>query len=207
MRLQSPNSHEPSQSRSGLILALYGGMGLIALLLSAGRGDPDIYRIEDVSTPGRLLLVSPVLGIALGLAVVALSRLAVRRFGWARSLHTDFRHLLGPLSQREIIVLALASSVGEELLFRGALDPMVGLVPQAIIFALLHVGPGLRFLPWTAAALVLGLAFGLLHRTTGDLGGPIVAHFVINYLNLGYIAKVALPAAPEAERSAGSPSS
>lgn len=180
-------------SRSGLILALYGGMGLIALMVSAGRGDPDIYRIEGISTLPRLL-VSPLAGLALGLAVVALSRLAVRHFDWARSLHTDFRNLLGPLAHREIVILALASSIGEELLFRGALEPIVGVWVQALVFALLHVGPGLRFLPWTLSALVLGLLFGALHRVTGDLGGPIVAHVAINYLNLAFIARVALPA-------------
>jgi uncharacterized protein len=203
MRLPT-QSHEPAMSRAGLILALYGGMGLVALLLSAGRGDPDIYRIEGVSTPGRLL-VSPLLGLLVGLAVVVLSRLAVRRFAWARSLHTDFKHLLGPLSQREILVLALASAVGEELLFRGALAPILGVWPQAVIFALLHVGPGVRFLPWTLSAFVLGLAFGLLHQATGDLGAPIVAHFLINYLNLGYIARVAMPIEPAAEPAAGAP--
>jgi membrane protease YdiL (CAAX protease family) len=192
-------------TRSGLILALYGGMGLLALMVSAGRGDPDIYRIEGVSTPSRLLL-SPLLGAAIGLTVVVLSRMAVKHFQWAQSLHTDFKHLLGPLASREIVVLALASAAGEELLFRGALDPIVGLWAQALIFAVLHVGPGVRFLPWTASAFVIGLLLGALHRATGDLGGPIVAHFVINYLNLGYIARVSLPSpsreAPSAPEAA-----
>src|SRR5688500_366962 len=116
MRLPATHSHEPLSNRAGLILALYGGMALVALLVSAGRGDPDIYRIEGVSTTAGLL-VSPVLGVAIGLSVVALSRLAVRRFAWARQLHNDFRHLLGPLTGREIAVIALASAVGEELLF------------------------------------------------------------------------------------------
>src|SRR5690606_22951868 len=141
MRLPKSHSHEPVSTRAGLILTLYGGMGLLALLVSAGRGDPDIYRVEPIST-GSLLLLSPVLGLALGILVVSLSRLAVRRFPWARSLHNDFRDLLGPLSQREILVLALASAAGEELLFRGALQPIVGIWPQALIFALLHIGPG-----------------------------------------------------------------
>jgi membrane protease YdiL (CAAX protease family) len=190
-------------TRAGHVLALYGGMGLIALVISGGGGDPDIYRLEAVSTTGRLLL-SPLLGLAIGVAFVALSRLAVRRWEWARRLHTDFRHLLGPLSQREIVVLALASAVGEELMFRGALQPLLaswgggaftGVVGQAIVFALLHVGPGVRFLPWTASSLAIALVFGALYQLTGDLGGPIVAHFAINYLNLGYIARVEHPGA------------
>jgi hypothetical protein len=34
-----------------------------------------------------------------------------------------------------------------------------------------------------------------LFEFCGDLGGPIAAHFTINYLNLHYIARVELPEA------------
>lgn len=173
-------------------MALYGALALIGLLISAGRHDLDIYRIEGTSTGLRLAL-SPLVGVAFGLAIVFLSRLATHQFDWARRLHRDFRGILGVLTAKEILVLALASSIGEELLFRGALQPWVGLWPQAIIFALLHIGPGLRFLPWTAAAFVMGLAFGLVFELTGDLGGPIIAHFTINYMNLHFISRVEIP--------------
>jgi membrane protease YdiL (CAAX protease family) len=189
-------------TRSGLVIGLYGGLALAALLISAGREDVDIYRIQEVSTPYRLVL-SLVLGLVVGFAIVALSRLASRRFAWARLLHSDFRSLLGPLSGREILVLALASSIGEELLFRGALQPWIGIWPQALIFALLHVGPGVRFLPWTLSALVLGVLFGYMFQCMGDLGGPIVAHFTINYMNLHFIVRSDPPAMDTAPRPAG----
>jgi membrane protease YdiL (CAAX protease family) len=89
------------------------------------------------------------------------------------------------------VILALVSSIGEELLFRGALLPWFGVWIQGIVFALLHVGPGRRFLPWTVSALVLGIAFGWLAVWTGNLGGPIAAHFAINFLNLRYIVRAA----------------
>jgi membrane protease YdiL (CAAX protease family) len=197
LRLSGPTNHS-GLSRSGLILALYGALALLAILISAGRGDLDIYRLDESLPPSRLLL-GPVIGVAVGLGVVFLSRLAVHRFDWARRLHLDFRGILGHLSQREIIVLALASSVGEELLFRGALQPWLGLWPQAVIFALLHIGPGLRFLPWTVSAFVVGIVFGYMFEWTGDLGGPIAAHFTINYLNLQFISRVDLPAPPETQ--------
>lgn len=175
-------------SRAGLILSLYGALALLALLISAGRDDIDIYRIEGRST-SLFLALSPLIGLAVALAVVFLSRFAVHRFEWARRLHTDFRSLLGPLSGREILILAVASAVGEELLFRGALQPMIGIWPQAVVFALLHIGPGTRFLPWTLSAFAVGLVFGWLFHATGDLGGPIVAHFAINFMNLHFIAR------------------
>jgi len=119
----------------------------------------------------------------------ALTRVATSRFQWARELHSSFKDLLGPLTGREIVILALASSIGEELLFRGALQPWLGVWVQAMVFALPHVGPGKRFLPWTASAFVLGVAFGWLAEWTGNLGAPIAAHFAINFLNLRYIVR------------------
>lgn len=165
-------------------------MALVALVIAAGRGDPDVYRFGAL--PHWLLLAGPMAGVAVGLGVVGLTRIATRRFAWARHLHVSFHDLLGPLTGREIVILALASSIGEEFLFRGALLPWLGPWWQAVVFALLHVGPGKRFLPWTLSALVLGMGFGWLTVWTTNLGAPIAAHFLINFLNLRYI--VAEPA-------------
>jgi membrane protease YdiL (CAAX protease family) len=188
----SPETTPPAPlSRASLVIGLYGAMGIVAFVIASGLGDPDLYRLGGTPTAARLV-VGPALGVALGLAVVAMTRLETRRFQWARELQASFRDLLGPLSAREIVILALASSIGEELLFRGALLPWLGIWVQAIVFALLHVGPGRRFLPWTIHAFALGLAFGALALATGNLGGPIAAHFTINFLNLRYI--VAAPA-------------
>jgi membrane protease YdiL (CAAX protease family) len=168
------------------VIGLYAAMGIVALLIGAGRGDPDLYRLGGSPAPWQLG-IGPALGFAIGLGVVGLTRVATRHFAWARDLHTSFRDLLGPLSGREIVILALASSIGEELLFRGALLPWFGVWAQAAVFAVLHIGPGRRFLPWTASALVLGVVFGWLAQWTGNLGGPIAAHFTINFLNLRFI--------------------
>lgn len=185
---------QPPHSRATLVLGLYGGLALFGLLLAAGRGDADVYSPYDRAAWWHL--ASPLLGLVLGLLVVLSTRVATARLAWARALHRDFRALLGDVSSREVLILALASAIGEEVLFRGALQPWIGAVPQAVLFALLHVGPGRRFLVWTAWAFVMGLAFAALVSITGDLGGAIVAHFTINFLNLHYIVRVELPAVP-----------
>src|ERR1041384_4139336 len=157
----SQPSPAPPLSRASMVIGLYGAMTLVALVIAAGRGDPDLYRFA--SEPRWLL-------------------------AGARYLHTSFHDLLGPLTGREIMILALGSAIGEELLFRGALLPWLGPWWQAVGFALLHVGPGKRFLPWTASALVMGVVFGWLAVRTTNLGAPIAAHFTINFLNLRFIA-------------------
>lgn len=192
----SQPSPGPPLSRGSLVIGLYGAMTLAALLLASWRGNPNLYVLAD--RPGWLLLGGPALGAAVGLAVVGLSRLATRRYAWARALHASFRDLLGSLTGREIVIVAVASAIGEELLFRGALLPWIGLWGQGLVFALLHIGPGRSFLPWTLTALVLGVAFGAFAGWTGNLGGPIVAHFLINFLNLRYIVATPVAALPRA---------
>ncbi len=194
MQLPTQERHT-AMSRSGHVLALYGGLCVAALLIAAGRGDVDLYRLDEGRST-RALLTGPLLGLAMGLAVVLLSRIAVWRLRWAQRLHRDFRSILGEQTGREILVLALASSIGEELLFRGALMPWMGIWPQALLFAALHVGPGRRFLPWTLAAFVIGVAFAYATHWTGNLGAAIVAHFTINFLNLRYIVATEILAEP-----------
>jgi hypothetical protein len=190
MQYESP-SNAPRLSRASLVIGLYGAMALVAVLIAAGRGDPDLYRLG--APAGWLLAVSPLIGLAFGLIVVALTRFATARFAWAKQLHASFRDLLGPLTGGEMVILAAASAIGEELLFRGALMPWFGLWVQAAVFALLHVGPGKRFVPWTLSAFALGVAFGELAAQTHSLGAPIAAHFAINFCNLRYIVRTPMP--------------
>jgi membrane protease YdiL (CAAX protease family) len=138
--------------------------------------------------------MSPVLGLAVGLCAVFLSRLATHRLEWARVLHREFHAVVHELSAKEVFLLATASALGEELFFRGALLPAIGLWPQAALFALVHVRPQARFLPWTLMSLVVGAGLGGMFLTLGDLGGPIAAHFTINLLNLSYISRTELRA-------------
>src|SRR5262249_11188242 len=148
MRL--PPSPQPSRlSRAQLVLGLYGALAIAGVVVGAYRGDANVYTLPGREAgPGRFAL-SPLCGVAVGLLVVFLSRLAVHRFEWARLLHREFRALLGPLGDAETFLLALASSVGEEVFFRGALLPALGIFASSGVFALLHIGPGRRYLPWT----------------------------------------------------------
>jgi membrane protease YdiL (CAAX protease family) len=96
------------------------------------------------------------------------------------------------MSDVEIVILAVASSVGEEMFFRGAMLPVIGIVGSSAIFALLHIGPKARHLPWTFSSFVIGLLFGAIFMWTGDLTGPVLAHFLVNFLNLRHVAQYEL---------------
>jgi membrane protease YdiL (CAAX protease family) len=61
------------------------------------------------------------------------------------------------------LLLAVAAGVGEEVLFRGALQPRLGVVLTALVFAALHVQ---YQIPGILMIFVLGLALGLIKRQT-----------------------------------------
>jgi membrane protease YdiL (CAAX protease family) len=137
--------------------------------------------------------------LGLGGLAVTLSRLIVSQFTWARQLHMEFHVVLRGLTGWQALVIALASAVGEEALFRGAMVPTLGLWLSSVIFGVVHVPVRRGLWPWPLLAFGLGLAFGAIYVRTGDLTGPILAHFVINYFNLRHISRTAYPEAAPPE--------
>lgn len=132
-------------------------------------------------------LVSLTLGLALGLVVVAMTRLLVARTRWARGLHDEFASIVGQLSSREVTQLALSSGFAEELFFRGAMQPALGLWLTSLIFGAVHVGPKRVFLAWSAWAFVMGVLLGAIFELTGVLWGAVLAHVWINQRNMRFI--------------------
>ena len=128
------------------------------------------------------------MGLGVGILIVVASRWCMLRYAWARLLADELRCAIGELNSREAVVLATLSGLSEEVLFRGVLQPALGLGLASMVFGLLHLGPNRRFLPWTLMACLAGLIFGLMYLWTGNLVAPVLAHVVVNALNLRHIA-------------------
>jgi len=92
------------------------------------------------------------------------------------------------LSYTAAIALALASAVGEETLFRGALlnffrdhlGTYWALLLQAALFAAGHPAPGRAGRLYAVWAFLAGLVFGGLYLASGSLLPGILAHFLYN---------------------------
>ena len=109
-----------------------------------------------------------------------------------RAIRRVYRDLLKPafagIGVREVVVISLAAGIGEELLFRGVLQPEVGLIPASLVFGALHTGGRgtLAFGCWVA---LMGAALGWLAAATGGLLAPIVAHALYDAAALVYIRR------------------
>ncbi len=176
-------------ARWGRFAAVYAGMALLATLLAlALRGAPPFTMTPWLPLrPPRDVLYSLALGVCLGALVAIGTRFCVPRFSWAKNLHRELRPLTRGLSSFGIVGLAATSSLGEELLFRGLLQPWLGLWLQALLFGVLHQLTGPSRWVWAGWATLVGLAFGAIFALTGSVVGPLVAHALINGLNLTYL--------------------
>jgi len=171
---------------------VYGLMAAAAVVWGILRDDPDIFHHPDALLDPPMpwtvgILLGGAAGVAFGLGIAKITRLSVYKFRWARALHIEFRGLFGPLRDVEVLAFATLSAVAEEMFFRGALQPAVGIVLASLIFGALHAAPGRKLLPWPFQALLMSFAFGGLYWLSGNLAAPMLAHFTINYQNLHFI--------------------
>jgi len=110
----------------------------------------------------------------------------------ARELEDRLGRVLGSVDPQEAFALALLSGFAEELFFRGAVQgafPSHGWLWAALLFALLHTGPGRAYRLWTLFAFLAGIVFGLLTLWSGNLLAAVVAHVLVNGINLQRLAR------------------
>ncbi len=174
--------------RMGLVF--YGILAAAGVVWRVGFYDEPIFfvsagaTLEDVAWTRDLFL-----GVASALFLIGVSDVMTRRTEWGDKLARAMAAALGPLSIPNAVLLAFASGFAEELFFRGALQPRAGLVLASLLFGCVHFVPQRAFLPWTAFAIVAGFGFGALFLYTGNLLAPIVAHTLVNAINLPLLVR------------------
>lgn len=124
-------------------------------------------------------------------------------FASFRELKSRIMHFLGPASALTALYLALITSFGEELLFRGALQPVAGLVLTSVLFGMLHVGKDGLVSAWSVWATIAGLLLGWMYQETASLWPPVVAHFGVNAVSMLTIRRAYRSYAARAEGGDG----
>ena len=189
MGAREPSTPQPGAARANAVASFY----LLLLILgffwhAVAQDDNDVWRLDPAQT-WPTLAWTPAVGAIFGLVVVQVFRALQTRWAWLPELHREFRSIFGRPSMRELVLLAAASSVAEEVLFRGAMLDAWGFWASSVVFALLHIPPKRTLWPWTVSSLVLGMALAGLTLLTGNLGAAVAAHFVINLQNLTFITR------------------
>lgn len=171
----------------GVLRGLVAGelaLGIVALVWAL-RSDTDIpYRL-DIRT------VYIALGWTVVLAVVNFGLFFVgRRFEFTRHVYAFFDDEIFPILRQasvvDIVILAAAAGFSEELLFRGMLQPRMGLIAASLLFGLVH-GPDYKLWSFAVWAAAVGAGFGLVYRETQNIALPMLVHAFYDALALAYI--------------------
>ncbi len=168
----------------------YGALSAMAWAWRGGLyGEPVFFASVEAASEGIDWIPDLALGLGAGMALLGISAWATARTRWGERLADRMADLLADVPLSHAIALALLSGFGEELFFRGALQPRVGWFVASLLFGVMHVGPSRDFLPWTVFAIAGGGVFGGLFLATGNLVAPIAAHVLVNGVNLPILSR------------------
>jgi membrane protease YdiL (CAAX protease family) len=173
-------------------LAFYAALLGLTLLVSLPLGRSLLFASDTAAGHGIAWGRDVGAGLAAAALVIAASALLTGHTRLGERLADALAQLLGPLRVRDCLVLAAASSIAEEALFRGLLQPLVGWVAASLLFGFAHFAPRRELLPWTGFALAAGFGLGALYEATGNLVAPVLAHAGVNAVNLWLLGRRAL---------------
>ena len=178
-----------------LMVTLGIGLGNLADLMASSETEGNtllMLWVQQILTAllavsGREWLIGIGAGVGLVLVVLLIEYVS-SLFGVGVSADVErlTEELLGSLftSPLGIITLGIAAALGEEPLFRGAVQPRFGLLLTALLFAVLHSNYGITLS--TLIVFILGLVLGWL-RIRYNTSTAMITHAVYN-MSLGLLA-------------------
>ena len=169
-----------------LAMLVESGLGFLGLLVAWLGSIPLIPRLvfeREALTRGIVATV-PMIALLLLLTFANWRPLVEFR----RQVEAFVKEIFPSSSPWELALVSLAAGFGEELLFRGALQPLVshwtspaiGLIAVSLLFGAMHAVSKAYFI---LAALV-GLYLGWLAMSFDDLVAPITAHALYDFVAL-----------------------
>jgi membrane protease YdiL (CAAX protease family) len=166
----------------------YAGMFVVALGVGAVF---DVHVFSHTHQTPWEALSWLATGVLLGLLTALVSMAASRSSAAVRRLDAALARSIGPVDTQEALLMAALSGLAEEALFRGALQPLLGLWLTSVLFMVAHLPPNRALVPWTLTAGVLGLLLGLTAQVSGSILCAVGAHFTLNAINLRRLGKLA----------------
>jgi len=185
---------------------VYGTMIVVGLIICryvhANLGTTFAIRTADFSS-GKLLLIALLLtGI-----LQVLSYFFEEAFDSYRMFREDLVRMFGPLTGIGAFFLAVSSAIGEEILFRGAIQPWAGLILTSIGFGMLHLGPEGRIASWSVWAFTAGMLLGWSTHVTGSILPAMIAHFLTNMISITRLRLQYQKAVRDLQEALGGPES
>ena len=186
---------EPPRQQRGRVFAvaiiLESALGFAGIVLAFWREIPLFARLE-LTTESLSRGVLACLPMLLLMGVVTTSRWAplVRL---TQQVESIVREMFASSHWLEIAMISLAAGVGEEILFRGALQPWIAslvnpwfaLSVVSLLFGLAHA----MSITYLVVATLIGFYLGWLAMEYDDLIAPIVAHALYDFVALVFVQR------------------
>jgi len=174
----------------------------LAMLFESGLGFAGVLLAwwAEVSLHSRLQVTAPTVARGLVACLPMLVLLVVvSNSRWTpfvelrKQVEMLVHEIFGESSPLELALICLAAGLGEELLFRGALqpwaarisNPTVAIAVVGLLFGLAHS----LSVTYFVTATVIGFYFGWLMEAYDDLVAPIVAHAVYDFVALMFVKR------------------
>jgi membrane protease YdiL (CAAX protease family) len=165
---------------------------LLTLVIAALLGVGLYIRRNQQQTLERLGLTAPTvrhIGIAAGTTVGLLALSLLTNVAWQAFDPQSLNEVGGVLKALTgnltgipgALAIGLSAAIGEEMFFRGAYQPRMGLPLAALLFASFHVQYGIT--PATLLVLAIGVVLGVLRQRT-SLTVCIMVHFLFNFASV-----------------------
>lgn len=180
--MTGPAPEAPPEPRFllGAGITLYSVLTAVALLWLWLRERLDVLPLQAVGEHGPLAAVG--MGLSVGAVSAAAMAILSRRLAALRAFEIEVGRVFGAASDTAAAVFVVVGAVGEELLFRLAVQDAFGLAGSVAAAVGLHscLG-GWR---WSPLLLMHALLLGLVVQQGFGLLGSTTANAVLNYLNL-----------------------
>lgn len=191
---QAPVIHnkDSDPSRARLVF----GLAVFTLLVFGGGGIWLMIGIQGRSLHDALLGTAPfwqhaLMGITAGI-LIALGAWWIIARPYMVDIRSKYATLIGPLMPSRAVqwLVSVCAGVGEELLFRGALQAWLGIPLTSALFVALHgyLDPrDWRISSYGLYLMAAMMGLGWMAARTGLLG-PIIAHTLIDIVLLRRLA-------------------
>ncbi len=137
------------------------------------------------------------LGLAGGGLLLLITAAGRRFLPSFAGLEDHLATLLTRVTRGEAAALALLSGFAEELFFRGAIQGSWGVIWATGLFAAMHMGPDRLIGVWSLFALFAGALFAGMTVVRGTILSAIIAHALVNGVNLFRLVGQSALATPE----------
>jgi membrane protease YdiL (CAAX protease family) len=182
---ESPESM-PRAIPATVLIHQEGVVGIIALVGLSLRAEGILGGLAPRGSAAAGVFSGLVAGAACAAVVWVLRRLPA-----LAALEAWQRHMVRGWSITDAAAVSVFSGLAEEALVRALLQPVIGLLPAALLFAALHFVPDRRLWLWPALALVLGIILGVIFEF-GGYPAAAAAHIAINAFALLRLQRAAV---------------